>query len=120
MTPLENDRDSLLKKATRLAENNRCAEARGFYEKILDASPADVEALTGLGYCHIDAGEFAKAQAKFRAALGVSPRYAEALNGIAEAYRFQGIKEQAIESYKSTSRCTRRAGTPAPRVATST
>jgi tetratricopeptide (TPR) repeat protein len=54
-----------------------------------------------MGYCHIDAKQFASAFSKFRAALAVSSRYEPALRGVAEAYQQQGRKEQAIEAYKA-------------------
>jgi hypothetical protein len=38
--------------------------------------------------------------ASFRAALGISPRYGDALIGIAEAYRYQGMKEEALAAYE--------------------
>jgi tetratricopeptide (TPR) repeat protein len=71
------------------------------YAKALEQKPNGVEALAGMGYCHIDAKQFASAFSKFRAALAVSPRYEPALRGIAEAYQQQGRKEQAIEAYKA-------------------
>ena len=71
------------------------------YRKVLDANPSSVEALTGLGYCHLDRKEFASAHTRFRAALGISSRYQSAMWGIAEAYEQQGLKEQAIERYQA-------------------
>ena len=41
------------------------------------------EALIGMGYCHIDAKQFASAQSKFRTALALSPRNKDALRGVA-------------------------------------
>jgi tetratricopeptide (TPR) repeat protein len=54
-----------------------------------------------MGYCHIDAKQYASAFSKFRAALAVSSRYEPALWGIAEAYMQQGRKEQALEAVKA-------------------
>jgi tetratricopeptide (TPR) repeat protein len=92
--------DRLLAKADKLAESGRCSQATSVYGKALDVNPSGVAALTGLGYCHVDARNFHSAQAKFRAALGISPRYQDALWGVAEAYQQQGLKQQAIASYK--------------------
>ncbi len=92
--------DSLLAKANKLAETN-CAKASELFGKALELKPNGVEALTGMGYCHIDAKQYASAFSKFRAALAVSSRYEPALWGIAEAYSQQGRKEQAIESVKA-------------------
>jgi hypothetical protein len=71
------------------------------FAKALEQKPNGVEALTGMGYCHIDAKQFASAFSKFRAALAVSSRYEPALWGVGEAYQQQGRKEQAIESFKA-------------------
>jgi tetratricopeptide (TPR) repeat protein len=92
--------DRLLERADRLAEGGNCSAAKPIYERALDANPSGVGALTGLGYCHIDGREFASAHAKFRAALGVSPRYQPALWGMAEMYQRQGLTDQAIEGYR--------------------
>ena len=71
------------------------------FAKALEQKPNGVEALTGMGYCHIDAKQFSSAFSKFRAALAVSSRYEPALWGVAEAYQQQGRKEQAIEACKA-------------------
>src|SRR6185436_16223781 len=92
--------DRLLARANALAETS-CAKAIELYTKALEQKPNGVEALTGLGYCHIDAKQFSSAFSNFRAALAVSPRYEAALRGIAETYQQQGRKEQAIEAYKA-------------------
>ena len=87
-------------KANKLAESN-CTKAMELYMKALEQRPNGVEALTGMGFCHLDAKQFSSAFSKFRAALAVSARYEPALWGIAEAYQQQGRKEQAIESYRA-------------------
>lgn len=92
--------DRLLARANALAETS-CGKAIELYAKALEQKPNGVEALTGLGYCHIDAKQFSSAFSNFRAALAVSPRYEAALRGIAETYQQQGRKEQAIEAYKA-------------------
>jgi tetratricopeptide (TPR) repeat protein len=92
--------ESLVKKANKAAESGSCGTATKLYERALDKNPAGVSALTGLGYCYLDKGQFASAQAKFRAALGVSPRYRDALYGVAEGYQQQGLNKQAIAAYE--------------------
>jgi predicted Zn finger-like uncharacterized protein len=90
--------DRVLARANAIADTS-CARAMELYAKALEQKPNGVEALTGMGYCHIDAKQFASAFSKFRTALMVSPRYEPALRGIGEAYQQQGRKEQAIEAY---------------------
>ncbi|HWM88305.1 MAG TPA: tetratricopeptide repeat protein, partial [Kofleriaceae bacterium] len=93
--------DAVLARAEKLAENGNCGGAMPLYRKVLDMHPASVEALTGLGYCHLDRREFASAHARFRAALGISSRYQPAMWGIAEAYQQQGLKQQALERFEA-------------------
>ena len=92
--------DRLLARANAIADTN-CGKAMELYARALEQKPNGVEALAGMGYCHIDAKQFASAFSKFRAALAVSPRYEPALRGIAEAYQQQGLKDRAIEAYKA-------------------
>ncbi len=91
--------DALLAKANKLAESN-CGKAMELFAKALEQKPSGVEALTGMGYCHLDAKQFSSAFSKFRAALGVSSRYEPALGGVAETYQRQGNKEAAIEAWR--------------------
>ena len=92
--------DQLLARANKMAETS-CPRAMDIYAKALEQKPNGVEALTGQGYCHIDAKQFASAFSKFRSALAISSRYEPALWGIGEAYQQQGRREQALEAYKA-------------------
>lgn len=91
--------DRLVAKADKLAEVD-CGQAMQYYAKALEEKPAGVEALIGMGYCHIDAKAFSSAQSKFRTALALSPRNKDALRGVAEGYQQQGRTDLAIEAYK--------------------
>jgi Flp pilus assembly protein TadD len=93
------DYDGLVAKADKLAVTS-CAKAIELYGKALEQKPTGVEALSGIGYCYLDAKQFASANSKFRSALAVSPRFEPALAGIAEMYQQQGNKEQAIEAWQ--------------------
>lgn len=97
----EESLDAALDRANRLAENGRCTQAMPLFRRVLDENPTSVAALTGLGYCHMDKKEFASAHSRFRAALGISPRYQPAMWGMAEAYQQQGLAKQAIERYRA-------------------
>jgi predicted Zn finger-like uncharacterized protein len=92
------DYDSLLAQANKAAETN-CTKAMDLYSRALSQKPQGVEALTGMGYCHLDRKEFSSAFSKFRAALLVSPRFEPALGGIAETYQRQGNKTAAIDAW---------------------
>ncbi len=91
--------DRLLAKANKLAEVD-CGQAMPYFAKALEAQPNGVEALTGMGFCHIDSKQFSSAHSKFRAALGISPRFERALWGVAEAYQQQGRTDLAIKAYE--------------------
>jgi len=91
--------DQLLARANKLADSN-CNAASTLFLKALEQKPNGVEALTGLGFCYIDAKQFSNAYSKFRSALAVSSRYEPALRGIAEMYQQQGLRDQAIEAYQ--------------------
>ncbi|NVB77304.1 MAG: hypothetical protein HOV81_02820 [Kofleriaceae bacterium] len=93
-----NDYDSLLARANKLAETS-CAKAMDLFTKALEQKPNGVEALTGMGYCHLDSKQFSSAFSKFRAALAVSPRFEPALGGVAETYQRQGNKQAAIDAW---------------------
>ena len=92
--------EKLVARANQLAESN-CSKATEVFLKALEQRPNGPEALTGLGYCHIDAKQFASAHGRFRAALAVATNFEPALYGIAEAYQQQGRKDDAIEAYKN-------------------
>ncbi|HLU67557.1 MAG TPA: tetratricopeptide repeat protein, partial [Kofleriaceae bacterium] len=98
--PAEDSLDATLARANKAAESGNCKQAMSLFRKVLDANPASVEALTGLGYCHLDRKEYESARTRFRAALGISSRYQPAMWGIAEAYQQQGLKQEAIERYR--------------------
>ena len=88
-----------MEQAKKYADNN-CSKAMELYQKALEIKPTSVEALTGQGYCHLDAKQFSQAYSKFSTALTVSPRYEPALAGIAEMYQQQGNRDKAIDAWK--------------------
>ena len=99
--PAEESSAAALKRANKLAENGSCEQAMPLFRKVLDDNPSNVEALTGLGFCHLDRKEYASAHTRFRAALGISSRYQDAMWGIAEMYQRQGNAEEAIAKYQA-------------------
>lgn len=97
--PTGGDYDSLVKRANTLAETN-CTKANDVYTKALELKPNGVEALTGQGYCALDAKNFSTAHRKFSTALATSSRYEPALAGIAETYSSQGRRDDAIAAWR--------------------
>jgi len=89
-----------LARADRLRDRERTSAALALYGEVLEDEPANVEALVGQGWCYIDLERWVPAKALFKRALKVSPRYGEALMGMAEAARYQGDTETAREYYE--------------------
>jgi predicted Zn finger-like uncharacterized protein len=94
------DYKSLVREADRLQENGHSKEARKVYERAIELDPRGVAALTGLGYCDLDAERFLQAVDRFNAALAVDPGAGDALVGLAESYKVRGQTQRAIDQYK--------------------
>lgn len=92
--------DKLVQRADKLAENRGCAKAVPLYESALDKVPNGVDALIGLGFCHVELKQFSSAISKFRTVLSLQPRNERALWGIAQLYQEQDNKPRAIEAYR--------------------
>jgi predicted Zn finger-like uncharacterized protein len=97
---IPNDYKSLVREADRLSENGHSKEARKLYERALELDPRGVTALTGLGYCDLDAERFMQAVDRFNSALAVDPSSGDAVLGLAESYKIRGDGPRAIEQYK--------------------
>jgi predicted Zn finger-like uncharacterized protein len=92
--------DCFISQADRLRDRERPEAALDAYGKALDLKPENVEALTGKGLCYLDMAKPLLAEPVLEQALKLNPRYAPAIMGLAESYRFQGKKEQAIAAYQ--------------------
>jgi predicted Zn finger-like uncharacterized protein len=91
---------ALLAEAARLREKGEIEKALDIYGALVDEEPDNVDALAGRGLCYLDLERYPPAEASFQAALEVDPRQADALLGLAEAYRWQGKKADAIRYYE--------------------
>jgi len=92
--------DSFMDKADRLREREQPRAALQAYRKAHELEPARPEALAGSGLALVDLGQTAPAIAAFEQALKIDPRCGLALIGLAEAYRAEGKKEQAMRYYE--------------------
>ncbi len=90
----------LLARAKALLEKGNAAAAVELYGRVASDDPENVEALTGRGLCYLDLENWAPAEASFQAALRLRPDHADALLGLAETYRFEGKKADAIATYE--------------------
>lgn len=91
---------ALLAQADRLREKGQVEDALDLYGRVAGDDPENVEALTGRGLCYLDLERYPPAEASFLAALQVEPKLPDALLGLAETYRWQGKKADAIRYYE--------------------
>jgi tetratricopeptide (TPR) repeat protein len=97
--PVRGGVDGMLIKAQGLQAKGQTTEALNLYKKVLETVPSNIDALTGVAYCQRDTGAVGQAIASFRRALGLNPDFGPALIGLADAYKRQGQKEQALKYY---------------------
>jgi hypothetical protein len=91
---------ALLAQAGKLLENGDAEAALELYGRVASEDPSNSGAQAGRGLCYLDLENYAPAEASFLAALGVDPEHPDALLGLAETYRFQGKKAEAISHYE--------------------
>ncbi|MCP4600621.1 MAG: tetratricopeptide repeat protein [Proteobacteria bacterium] len=93
--------ESTLNQAARFQESGQTASAVTLFKNVLERSPSNIDALSGLGYCYLDKGSPGKAIANFRRALGINSSFGPALLGLAETFKRLGQREQALKYYRS-------------------
>ena len=91
---------ALLAQAARLREKGDVEQALDVYGRVAGDDPENVEALTGRGLCYLDLEEYPPAEASFQAALKIDPSQPDALLGLAETYRWEGKKTDAVRYYE--------------------
>jgi predicted Zn finger-like uncharacterized protein len=92
--------EALLARADRLRERNHAEQALEVYARVLEAEPRNAGALAGRGLCYLDLERYDSAEASFRAALKTEPGQPDALMGLAETYRGQGRRPEALQYYE--------------------
>ena len=90
----------LLADARRLRERGRAEAALATYARAVELDPSDADALAGRGLCYLDLSQYAPAEASFKAALDFDPRNGAALMGLAETYRYEGRRAEAVTYYR--------------------
>ncbi|HEU4383164.1 MAG TPA: tetratricopeptide repeat protein [Anaeromyxobacteraceae bacterium] len=90
----------LLAEARKLRERGKLEKALDLYGRVAEVQPENPEALAGRGWCYLDLSQYQPAEASFQAALEEDPTHAEALIGLAETYRYQGRRPEAVTYYQ--------------------
>lgn len=92
--------DYWLAQGDRLRLRERFEPALDAYGKAADLKPDRAEPYAGRGWTLLDLGQKLQAEASFREALRLNPRYAVAVMGLAETYKAMGRKQDAIKYYE--------------------
>jgi arylsulfatase A-like enzyme/Tfp pilus assembly protein PilF len=82
------------------ARQNKHAEARTAFRRVLELDPTSAKAYENLGVDELGAGELAAASADLARALSLDPRLAGAHNALAAVYMRQGRTVDAIAEWK--------------------
>ena len=91
----------LVRKGNRLSERGSSMKALKLFKAALKKNPTGHEALSGVGYCHLDQERTGSAIRFFKRALRQSQFHGDAMIGIAEAYKIQGNHRKALNYYKA-------------------
>ncbi len=91
---------ALLAQAKRALEKGDADAALEIFGRVASQDPSNADAQAGRGLCYLDLENYAPAEASFLAALRLEPGQPDALLGLAEAYRSQGKKAEAIAHYE--------------------
>jgi predicted Zn finger-like uncharacterized protein len=94
------DFDYYMTQGDRNRERERPEAALDAYAEAAELEPSRAEPYAGRGMSFLDMGDTRQAETEFKQALKFNPRYGEAIIGLAETYRSQGKKADAIRYYE--------------------
>ena len=86
--------------ARRLRERGRSDAALNLYGRALQLNPSSADALAGRGLCYLDLTSYPQAEESFQSALAVDESHGAALMGLAETYRYEGKRSDAVTYYR--------------------
>jgi predicted Zn finger-like uncharacterized protein len=98
--PAPKDPRALLSEAKKLRDRGQSGKALDLYGQVLALEPESAEALAGRGWCYLDLSQYSPAEESFRQALARNGRHAEGLMGLAETYRYEGRRPDAVKYYE--------------------
>lgn len=84
----------------RLRDHEKAEAALDAYGRAADLEPDRAEPIAGRGLALLDMGSKLQAEAAFQQALKVNAKYTVAIMGLAETYKAQGKKDEAIKYYQ--------------------
>jgi predicted Zn finger-like uncharacterized protein len=90
----------ILADARRLRARGKPEAALNMYGRAVEVEPKNADALAGRGLCYLELSQYGPAEASFHAALEADARHAEALMGLAETYRYEGRRTEAVTYYQ--------------------
>jgi predicted Zn finger-like uncharacterized protein len=91
---------ALLGEARRLRDQGKSEAALDVYGRALQADPENGDALAGRGLCYLDLSRYVPAEESFKAALAANDSHPAALMGLAETYRYEGRRADAVTYYR--------------------
>ncbi|HVG59151.1 MAG TPA: tetratricopeptide repeat protein [Hyalangium sp.] len=94
------DFDYYMTQGNRLRERERSEAALEAYAEAAELEPDRAEPYSGRGMAYLDLGDPRQAETEFKQALKINANYGEAIIGLAETYRSQGKKAEAIRYYE--------------------
>ena len=94
------DFDWYMERGDRMRERERAEEALDAYDEAASLEPDRAEPIAGRGLALFDMGSKLQAEAAFQQALRLNPRYGVAIIGLAETYRAQDKKDEALKYYQ--------------------
>jgi predicted Zn finger-like uncharacterized protein len=89
-----------LAQAAQLRDKGETARALELFGKVVRDEPDNVAALTGRGLCYFELSQYGPAEASFQQALLLAPDDPDATMGLAETYRQEGKKAEALALFQ--------------------
>jgi len=96
LTPLQ----ALLQQAEAKLDAGSSREASALYRKALVLKPNNIDALAGLGFCHLAQGSLPAAFSAFEQVLRRAKDFAQAHRGLGKLWRVRGNKEKSLKHFK--------------------
>jgi predicted Zn finger-like uncharacterized protein len=91
---------ALLAEANRLRARGQVEKALALYDRVVDLQEDNADALAGRGLCYLDLSDYPAAEASLLEALELDGSHEDALLGLAETYRWQEKRAEAIKYYE--------------------